>query len=306
MAGPIRLGVAPIAWSNNDLPQLGGDTTPRDLPDARARKAGFSGTETGVKFPMDAEGPRADPREAQAGAGLRLVLRRAPEALGQGRAGAHRWRRSRPSRRSAPRSWSMPRPPAPCRTRSTAPLSKRPRLAEADFPAYGRKLTELAEWMADYGVADDLSPSHGHGRSRPQREIDLLMANTGTAVGLLVDTGHLTFAGGDIVATTRRHGRRINHVHCKDLRPDVLEGRAPEGPELPRRRARRRLHRAGRRLHRLPRLRPRCSSTSATRAGWWSRPSRIRPRRRPRIFAHGPPPSDGRIRGGGYGSANSE
>jgi len=50
-----------------------------------------------------------------------------------------------------------------------------------------------------------------------------LMINTGPAVGLLLDTGHLTFAGGDVLGTTRRHGRRINHVHCKDIRAGVLE-----------------------------------------------------------------------------------
>jgi inosose dehydratase len=54
------------------------------------------------------------------------------------------------------------------------------------------------------------------------REIDLLMAHSGEEVGLLLDTGHLTFAGGDVLATTRRHGARINHVHCKDIRKDVL------------------------------------------------------------------------------------
>jgi inosose dehydratase len=55
-----------------------------------------------------------------------------------------------------------------------------------------------------------------------EREIDLLMARTGDGVGLLLDTGHLHFAGGDVLATARRHGRRINHVHCKDIRADVL------------------------------------------------------------------------------------
>jgi inosose dehydratase len=55
-----------------------------------------------------------------------------------------------------------------------------------------------------------------------QREVDLLMAHTGSAVGLLLDTGHLVYAGADILETTRRHARRINHVHCKDIRQDVL------------------------------------------------------------------------------------
>jgi len=49
----IRFGVAPIAWTNSDLPQLGGDTTLETCL-TQTKEAGFSGTETGVKFPMDA------------------------------------------------------------------------------------------------------------------------------------------------------------------------------------------------------------------------------------------------------------
>ena len=48
------------------------------------------------------------------------------------------------------------------------------------------------------------------------------MRHTGPAVGLLYDTGHCAFAGGDPVALVRRHVGRIVHVHCKDTRPDVL------------------------------------------------------------------------------------
>ena len=56
------------------------------------------------------------------------------------------------------------------------------------------------------------------------------MMVTGAAVGLLLDTGHLTFAGGDVAGTARRPGERINHVHCKDVRPEVL--RAPRAGAL--------------------------------------------------------------------------
>ena len=55
-----------------------------------------------------------------------------------------------------------------------------------------------------------------------EAEIDRLMAMTGDDVGLLLDTGHLAFAGGDPAAVAPRHGRRIVHVHCKDVRPDVM------------------------------------------------------------------------------------
>ena len=49
----VRFGIAPIAWTNSDLPELGGDTALETCL-AESREAGFSGTETGVKFPMDA------------------------------------------------------------------------------------------------------------------------------------------------------------------------------------------------------------------------------------------------------------
>ena len=44
----------------------------------------------------------------------------------------------------------------------------------------------------------------------------------GSEIELLLDTGHLGFAGGDPVDVARRYATRIAHVHCKDLRADVL------------------------------------------------------------------------------------
>lgn len=220
MAGPIRLGVAPIAWSNSDLPQLGGETTLETCL-RESRKAGFSGTETGVKFPMDASvlGPIL--------AKHRLAL---VSGWFSGGLLKHSVKAELASIRNQIETFKELGAPILVYAETTGtvqdkidiPLSKRPRIADDQFRAYGRKLTELAEWMADFGVP--MSYHHHMGTViETQREIDLLMANTGAAVGLLLDTGHLTFAGGDVAATTRKHGRRINHVHCKDLRSDVLK-----------------------------------------------------------------------------------
>src|SRR5882757_8902450 len=49
----IRFGVSPIAWVNDDMPELGGDTPPSTIL-ADARDIGFSGVELGGKFPKDA------------------------------------------------------------------------------------------------------------------------------------------------------------------------------------------------------------------------------------------------------------
>ena len=48
----LRLGMSPISWSNDDLPQLGGDT-PLEVCLSETRQAGFVGTETGGKFPKE-------------------------------------------------------------------------------------------------------------------------------------------------------------------------------------------------------------------------------------------------------------
>lgn len=220
MSGPIRFGVAPIAWSNSDLPQLGGETTLETCL-RESRKAGFSGTETGVKFPMDA-------------GFLAPLLQKHKLALVSGWFSGELLRKTVKAEqaRILAQMETFKALGAPvliyAETTGTVqnkidiPLSKRPRLADEEFREYGRKLTQLAEWMADFGVP--MTYHHHMGTViENQREIDLLMANTGKAVGLLLDTGHLRFAGGDIAETTRKHGRRINHVHCKDLRSEVVK-----------------------------------------------------------------------------------
>ncbi|NNG04928.1 MAG: myo-inosose-2 dehydratase [Inquilinus sp.] len=216
----IRLGVAPIGWSNSDLPYLGGDI-PLETCLAESREAGFSGTETGVKFPMDAEvlGPILARHELKLVSGwfsgelLTYSVEQEKERIEQ--------------QLATFKALGAPvivyaETTGTAQAKQDTPVSRRPRLAEEDFPAYGRKLTELAEHLAQRGVA---MAYHHHMGTVIERahEVDLLMANTGEAVGLLLDTGHLTYAGDDPLAVTLRHGRRINHVHCKDIRAEILD-----------------------------------------------------------------------------------
>jgi len=216
----IRLGVAPIAWTNNDLPQLGGETGLETCL-KESREAGFSGTETGVKFPMD---PKV----------LGPILARHRLALASGWFSGELLSRSLEEEKARladqMATFRVLGAPVLIYAETTGSVqsnigvgvSKRPRLPDGDFPAYGRKLTALAEWMAGEGVR--MAYHHHMGTIvENHREIDLLMARTGAAVGLLLDTGHLVYAGADIEETARRHGQRINHVHCKDIRPEVLK-----------------------------------------------------------------------------------
>lgn len=219
MAGTIRLGVAPIAWSNSDLPELGGATTLETCL-AESRAAGYSGTETGVKFPMDA-------------ATLRPILARHHLALVSG------WFSGRllelsveeENRRIEAQLTTFAELGAPVlvyaettgsvQAMRDTPVSRRRRLSADEFKRLGEKMTGLARHMKVRGVA---LAYHHHMATvvETDDEIDALMAATGPEVGLLVDTGHACYAGGNWLALTERHAERVVHVHCKDIRPAVL------------------------------------------------------------------------------------
>jgi inosose dehydratase len=53
-------------------------------------------------------------------------------------------------------------------------------------------------------------------------DVDRLMSLVGAEVGLLFDSGHMSFAGGDAAAMLAKHVGRVCHVHCKDVRPQVI------------------------------------------------------------------------------------
>ncbi len=61
-------------------------------------------------------------------------------------------------------------------------------------------------------------------------EIERLLALTG--VGLTLDTGHLLMAGGDPVTALRAWAGRINHVHVKDVRLDVVADAVDSGADM--------------------------------------------------------------------------
>lgn len=215
----VQLGISPIAWSNDDLPQLGGDT-PLETCLRESRLAGFTGVEAGGKFPLDAAalGPQLRAHDLQLVSGW---------FSGRLLDGSVARERERIEQQLA--TFAALRAPVMVYAETTGsvqgaqdtPLSRRPALAAADFPAYGRRLTELAEYLAARGVP--LTYHHHMGTViETEQEVDLLMRHTGPAVGLLVDTGHMVFAGGDPLALARRHAARVNHVHCKDIRADVL------------------------------------------------------------------------------------
>ncbi|MBI3516925.1 MAG: myo-inosose-2 dehydratase [Proteobacteria bacterium] len=215
----IRIGINPITWSNDDLPELGGDT-PLETCLAEARQAGYAGIELGNKFPRRA-------------AALHEILARHGLALVSGWYSGGLLTRSVAEEIAAVSAHLELLAAMGCRVMVFAettggvvgargtPVTRRPRLDDGDWADFGAKLTALAEHLASRSVA--LAYHHHMGTVvESAADIDRLMATTGPAVGLLLDTGHLVYAGADPVAVARRHVRRINHVHCKDVRPAVL------------------------------------------------------------------------------------
>ena len=216
----IRIGINPITWTNDDLPELGGDI-PLEVCLSETRAAGYAGTEMGGKFPRQA-------RE------LAPILGRHGLALVAG------WYDGRLLDLGLEGEWQAINAHltllrdmgsshvvyADTSRRSGgdlfAPISQRPRLGNDELQSYGRNLTQLAERMAAFGVR--MAFHHHMGTIvKTNSEVDTLMASTGPAVGLLFDSGHSAFSGGDPVALARRHAKRIVHVHCKDTRQPILD-----------------------------------------------------------------------------------
>jgi inosose dehydratase len=216
----VRIGINPITWSNDDAPELGGDI-PLEVCLSETKQAGYAGTELGGKFPR---------RSAE----LKPIMERHGLAVISG------WYDGRCDEKDVSAEMDAIGPHLQLlkdmgsthvvyadtsRGRHGAiwdPISKRPALQAEEWSAYGRKLTQLAERMADFGVR--MAFHHHMGTIiETDAEVGLLMKHTGEAVGLLYDTGHSTFSGGDPLQLIKDNVKRVVHVHCKDVRKPMLE-----------------------------------------------------------------------------------
>lgn len=103
------------------------------------------------------------------------------------------------------------------------PLDQRSHFSDQEWNELIDGLNELGEKAAADGFRICYHPHMGTG-VQTQPEMDRLMAGTNADhVHLLLDTGHLTWAGGNAVAAVHRHGERIKHLHIKDLRKEKME-----------------------------------------------------------------------------------
>lgn len=216
----IRIGINPLTWTNDDMPELG-KNIPLDDCLAEGKRAGYAGFELGHKFPRDPDV-------------LARILARYDLVLVSGWYGSRLLERSADAEIAAIQSHLSLLRAMNCKVMVVAevsnciyidratPLSSRPHLDATGWELLTSRLNELAHYSLQEGV--QLAYHHHMGTVvQSAEDIDRLMDATDDALGLLIDTGHLVFAGEDPIAIARQHGKRIVHVHCKDVRSDVLE-----------------------------------------------------------------------------------
>lgn len=216
----VRIGVNPLSWMNDDLPSLGGET-PLSVALTEGRAIGYEGFELGNKFP----------REPQA---LKALLAQYDLALVSG------WYSGRLAERSAEEEIEAVGPHLELLAKNGAtvmvygevaqtiqgspvPLYQRPRFFTADqWDAYAARVDRFAQYTLSHGVRVAYHHHMGAYVETPA-DVENLMRRTSDALGLLLDTGHITFAGGDPLATLEAYAPRICHVHCKDVRPEIVK-----------------------------------------------------------------------------------
>jgi inosose dehydratase len=102
------------------------------------------------------------------------------------------------------------------------PLSESPPLGKIDLSEYAEKINGFAARLKDRGVQ---LAYHYHLMMLVEtaEEIAAFFESTSDNVGLLLDTGHAYAAGADYGEILRRFGKRVVHIHLKDVRNEVLD-----------------------------------------------------------------------------------
>lgn len=215
----IRFGVSPIAWINDDMPELGGDT-PLEKVLADCQAIGFEGIELGGVFPRDPSvlkpllsgydldlvggwysgsllAQSADDEIAALQAHLELL-----KAMGS-------------------KVFIHAETSNAIHGQKDRPLSGTPRLDEAGWRRFGDRLTKVADYIQGQGLKFAYHHHLGTVVERPD-DLAAFLSHTGASVGLTVDTGHAALGGLDPVEMIRAWPHRVAHVHCKDIRSEVF------------------------------------------------------------------------------------
>ena len=216
----IKLGVSPIAWSNDDMPELGGETTLEQCLN-EASRAGFTGVEAGGKFPKHSHEliPKLEKEKLELCSGWygAQLLKNTPKEeflMMDSQLKLFKDCKS-PCMVFAEITNSIQGDP-------NTPLSKRPILSKDDWNKLVSRINEISKMMEDENMS---LAYHHHMGTVIETESDTkrLMESTNDTVKLLIDTGHMLFAQGNSINLINDFSEKLIHVHCKDIRQKVLE-----------------------------------------------------------------------------------
>lgn len=219
----VKLGIAPIAWTNDDLPDLGAENTFEQCVSEMAL-AGFTGSEVGNKYPKDP----AVLKKALALRGIEIcnawfsafLISKPFEET------------EKPFREHVSFLKEMGAKVVGIseQSYSTQGDQKQP-VFEGKYVMNDEEWKRLCDGLnrlgriskEEYDIALTL---HHHMGTVVQsaEETDRMMEGTDPAYfSLLFDSGHFAYCGEDPVKELKKHVKRVKHVHLKDIRPDVVK-----------------------------------------------------------------------------------
>ncbi|MCD7059551.1 myo-inosose-2 dehydratase [Pelagibacterium xiamenense] len=215
----ILFGTNPIAWSNDDDWSIGDHLSLDDcLSDCRT--IGFDGIEKGHKMPGEGEALKA----ALGAYGLRFV------------GGWHSTNilvnDIETEKKNLQAFIDMLKAAGgdhinACECSNTVhgndkvAVNDRPVMTDAEWDRFSQGYEALSEYAQRQGVTMGY---HHHMGSiiESGEDIDRFMQMAGPHTRLLLDTGHAYFGGADPAEIARKYMDRVTHIHCKNIRPDVM------------------------------------------------------------------------------------
>ncbi len=218
----IKLGCAPINWTNDDLPELGGELTFEQCV-SEMSLAGFQGSEVGCKYPTDVnELARAlDLRNLQiCNQWFSCEFTSAPEEDTLARF----------EELTDRLNFLGAKVVGVCETGQTiqGDITKKmfddaPVLTDEQFKQIATGLDKMGAIAKKKGMQIGYHYHMGTGVQSQEEFTKLMDLCNPELVGVLYDTGHATFAGEDATEVLRTWIDRVVHIHLKDVRSDVLQ-----------------------------------------------------------------------------------
>ena len=217
----IKLGIAPIAWTNDDMPDLGAENTFEQCVSEMAL-AGFVGCEVGNKYPKDV----ATLKKALDMRGLTIanqwfssfVLTKPMEEVEKDFVAQCQFLKAMGAKTigASEQSYSIQG------QMDTPVFDNKYVMNDVEWEKFAKGMNRLGEIANSMGI--NLVYHHHMGTVvQSAEEVDRMMEMTDEdKFSLLFDSGHLAYCGEDYLAVLKKHVDRVKHVHLKDIRPDVV------------------------------------------------------------------------------------